>query len=160
MAKLRKATWTGSSRTGWNPTRFSRVNVKCAVANYWLCTQASVHNTYHTVHPEKYALKWHHNGRDGVSNHQPHDCLLNRLCRRRSKKTSKLRFTRLCAGEFNRWPVNSPHKWPATGKMFPFDDVTMLTAIVLLYIAVFYHHFLLPIYFIALAKRNITVIQL
>ena len=25
------------------------------------------------------ALQWRHNGRDGVSNHQPHDCLLNRL---------------------------------------------------------------------------------
>ena len=30
--------------------------------------------------------------RDGVSNHQPHDCLLNRLFGRRSKKTSKLRY--------------------------------------------------------------------
>ena len=26
---------------------------------------------------------WRHNGRDGVSNHQPHDCLLNCLFRRR-----------------------------------------------------------------------------
>ena len=42
------------------------------------------------------SLQWRHNGRDGVSNHQPHDCLLNRLFRRRSKKTSKLRVT----GEF------------------------------------------------------------
>ena len=25
----------------------------------------------------------------------------------------------------NRWPVNSPHKWPVTQKMFPFDDVIM-----------------------------------
>ena len=41
---------------------------------------------------------WRHNGRDSVSNHQPHDCLLNRLFRRRSKKTSKLRVTGLCAG--------------------------------------------------------------
>ena len=24
-----------------------------------------------------------------------------------------------------RWPVNSPHNWPATWKMFPFDDVIM-----------------------------------
>ena len=31
------------------------------------------------------ALHWRHNERDGVSNHQPHDCLLNRLFRRRSK---------------------------------------------------------------------------
>ena len=34
---------------------------------------------------------------DGVSNHQPHDCLLNRSFRRISKKTSKLRVTGLCA---------------------------------------------------------------
>ena len=32
-----------------------------------------------------------------VPNHQPHDCLLSRLFRRRSKKTSKLRVTGLCA---------------------------------------------------------------
>ena len=44
------------------------------------------------------SLRWRHNGRDGVSNHQLHDCLLNRLFRRRSKKTSKLRVTGLCAG--------------------------------------------------------------
>ena len=25
----------------------------------------------------------------------------------------------------HRWPVNSPHKWPATRKMFLFDDVIM-----------------------------------
>ena len=45
-----------------------------------------------------YSLQWRHNGRDSVSHHQPHDCLLNRLFRRRSKKTSKLRVTGLCAG--------------------------------------------------------------
>ena len=43
-------------------------------------------------------LQWRHNGRGSVSNHQPHDWLLNRLFRRRSKKTSKLRVTGLCAG--------------------------------------------------------------
>ena len=43
-------------------------------------------------------LRWRHNGRDSVSNHQPYDCLLNRLFRRRWKKTSKLRVTGLCAG--------------------------------------------------------------
>ena len=44
------------------------------------------------------ALRWRRNGRDGVSNHQPHDCLLNRLFGCRSKKTSRLRVTGLCAG--------------------------------------------------------------
>ena len=43
-------------------------------------------------------LRWRHNELDGVSDHQSHDCLLNRLFGRRSKKTSKLRVTGLCAG--------------------------------------------------------------
>ena len=43
-------------------------------------------------------IQWRHNGHGGVSNHQHHDCLLNRLFRRRSKKTSKLRVTDLCDG--------------------------------------------------------------
>ena len=60
-------------------------------------------------------LQWHIIGRDGVSNHQPYDCLLKRLFRRKSKKTSKLRFTGICA-KIDRWPVNSPHKWPGTRK--------------------------------------------
>ena len=46
----------------------------------------------------EYSLRWRHNERDSVSNHHPHDCLLSRLFRRRSKKTSKLRVTGLCAG--------------------------------------------------------------
>ena len=45
-----------------------------------------------------FTLQWRHNGHDSVSNHQPHDCLLSRLLRRRSKKTSKLRITGLCVG--------------------------------------------------------------
>ena len=45
------------------------------------------------------SLQGRHNGRDSVSNHQPHYCLLNRLFSRRSKKTSKLRVTGLCGGK-------------------------------------------------------------
>ena len=52
-------------------------------------------------------------------------CLLNRLFRRRSKKTSKLRVTGLRVGN-SPGPVNSPPKGPVTRKMFPFDDVNML----------------------------------
>ena len=49
-------------------------------------------------HDTERSLQWRHNGRHGVSNHQPHDCLLNRLFRRRSKKTWKFRVTGLCEG--------------------------------------------------------------
>ena len=47
----------------------------------------------------KQSLQWRHNHRDGVSNHQPHDCILNRLFRRRSNKKMKSSALRvLCEG--------------------------------------------------------------
>ena len=81
----------------------------------WVC---------HVVDHVQAPLHWPHNDHDGVSNHQHHGYLLNRLFRRRSKNTSKLRVTGLCVGNSPR-SVNSPHKGSVTRKMFPFDDVTM-----------------------------------
>ena len=78
-------------------------------------------------------LQWRHNGRESVSNHQPHDCLLNRLFRRGTKKTSKLASLAFVWG-IHRWPVNSPHKWPITRKMFPFDDVIMRFVAIIIWI--------------------------
>ena len=69
------------------------------------------------------SLQWHHNERNGVPDHKPHDCLLSRLFRRRSKKTTELSIIGLCAG-------NSPVKGLVTRKMFPFDDVGMCHLIV------------------------------
>ena len=82
------------------------------------------HETLYAIIMFPSPLHWRQNGHDSVSNHQPHDCLLKRLFRPRSKKTSKLRVTGLCAGNS---PVTDefPHKWPVTRKMLPFDDVTM-----------------------------------
>ena len=69
-----------------------------------------------------YTLWWRHNDHDSVSNHQPHECLFNRLFRRRSKKTSKLRVTGLCVGNSQRasyakkvsiwWRHNEILAWP------------------------------------------------
>ena len=67
-------------------------------------------------------LQCPHNERDRVSDHQRLHCLLNRLFRCRSKKTSKLRFIGLCegislvTGEF--LAQRATHT-----EMFPFDDV-------------------------------------
>ena len=44
------------------------------------------------------SLQWRHNERDGDSNHRRLHCLPNRLFRRTSKTTSKLRVTGLCEG--------------------------------------------------------------
>ena len=70
------------------------------------------------------SLQWCYNECDGVSNHRRLDCLLNRLLRRRSKKTLKLRVTDPCeanslvTGEF-------PSQRASNAEMVPFDDVIM-----------------------------------
>ena len=72
-------------------------------------TRPLAHNGWNTLRPTQIGasflttflnstLRWRHNDHAGVSNHQPHGCLLNRLFRRKSKKTSKLRVSGLCAG--------------------------------------------------------------
>ena len=65
------------------------------------------------------SLQWRHNKYYVVSNHRRIDALLNRLFRRRSKKTSKLLVTGLCAGDS---PVTGefPSQRPVTRKIF--DD--------------------------------------
>ena len=40
---------------------------------------------------------------------------------RKHKSSASLDFVR----GIHRGPVNSPHKWPVTRKMFPFDDVIL-----------------------------------
>ena len=40
---------------------------------------------------------------------------------RKHQSSALLAFVR----GIHRWPVNSPHKWPVTRKMFPFDDIIM-----------------------------------
>ena len=70
-------------------------------------------------------LQWRHNEHDGVSDHQPHDCLLNRLFMCRSRETWKFRATGLCAGNS---PVTGKSHAQRAGneEMFPFDDVIMI----------------------------------
>ena len=42
---------------------------------------------------------------------------------RKHQSSASLTFVR----GIHRWPVNSPHTWPATRKMFQFEDVIMFT---------------------------------
>ena len=42
---------------------------------------------------------------------------------RKHQSSASLAFVR----EIHRGPVNSPHKWPVTRKMFSFDDVIMIS---------------------------------
>ena len=88
------------------------------------------------------ALRWRHHDREGISNHQLHDCLLNRLFRRRSNKTSKLRVTGLCEG-------NSP----VTGE-FPAQRTSNAENISIWW----RHHGILPFGFSLHVTRNKAVL--
>ena len=59
-------------------------------------------NACHGTIMVKGPLQWSHNGHDSVSNPHPRNYLLNLLFRRRSKKTSTLRVTGICAGNSPR----------------------------------------------------------
>ena len=76
----------------------------------------AVRYRYYVTNFSPKSWQWRHNERDGVSNHQPHDCLPNRLLGRRSKKTSKL-LAAFVRG-IHQWPVNSPYKGQTRGKGF------------------------------------------
>ena len=133
---------------GLHPLKRKKIEWKCWKSDslinfgYGWKSQASSENLAYVN-----SLRWRHNWRDSASNHQPYDCLLNRLFRRRKyQSAASLAFVR----RIHRGPVNSPHKWPVTRKMFPFDDVIMtylalgstwlivMTALICLIEAVFY----------------------
>ena len=71
-----------------------------------------------------HTLQWRHNERNGISNHQPHDCLLNPLFKVQIKENIKApRHWPLC-GEFTGdWWI--PSTKGQNAKNFPFDDVIM-----------------------------------
>ena len=83
-------------------------------------------------------LQWRHNGCDGVWNHLLHHCLLNRLFRRRSKKTLKLRITGLCT-----WVS------PVTGE-FPVQKASDAENI-----SIWWRHLALPCYQLSAAHLTI-----
>ena len=68
--------------------------------NRWVGADLRRHDAHASVMSSAIlnALQWRQNGHAGVSNHRCLNCLLSSLFRRRSKKTSKLRFTGLCEG--------------------------------------------------------------
>ena len=105
-------------RTFGNPptTRtYPKIYTRCAqcqLTSFGECGQ---------IHPTITVTSWWARWR---LNYRRLDCLLNRLFRRMSKKTSKLCVTGPCEGIRQR-PVDSHHKGPVTWVMFPFDYVIM-----------------------------------
>ena len=69
-------------------------------------------------------LQWRHNGRDSVSKTSltiVYSAVYSDADQRKHQSSASLAFVQ----GIHRGPVNSPHKWPVTRKMFLFDDVIM-----------------------------------
>ena len=61
-------------------------------------------------------------------NHSDHYCLTivySTVCSGADQRKHQSYVSLAFVWGIHRWPVNSPHKWPVTRKMFPFDDVIM-----------------------------------
>ena len=63
------------------------------------------------------SLQWRHNGRDSVSNYQPHhfySTVYSGADQRKHRNSAYLAFV----WGIHRWPMNSPYTWPVTRKWF------------------------------------------
>ena len=77
---------------------------------------------------------------------------------RKHQSSPSLIFVR----EIHRGPVNSPHKWPVTRKIFPFDDVIMIAwaavgALWLAYSQVSVTHLMIRTHFLSLARSKLRL---
>ena len=97
----------------------------CEWINHFIPHFIYIYISTHILRPQ--SLQWRHNKHDGVSNRQPHDSLLNHLFRPRSKKTSKLRVTGLCAGN-SPVTVKFPTQRANNAENVPYYDVIMIHA--------------------------------
>ena len=94
-------------------------------AKYWLyCKQHYKLKVHFGKIAPVISLQWRHNGRDGVSNHQPHDCLTNRYSgadQRKHQSSTSLAFLWESTGD-RRIPCT---KGQESGKCFHFNYVIM-----------------------------------
>ena len=87
-------------------------------------TQLTPHYSQQSWSQILITLHWRHNGRDAAqitSLTFVYSTVYSGADERKHQSSASLAFVR----GIERWPVNSPQKWPVTRKMFPFDDVIM-----------------------------------
>ena len=113
--------YSGSSRTDTNGRNGPIISFRAIQYTFCEKKPCTLQQTHRVALKNPWAtLRWRHNERDGVSNHQPHDCLRSRLFRRRSKETPKLRVPGLCAGnspatdEFPAQRTSNASSWHIT----------------------------------------------
>ena len=98
----------------------------CRPTQFFCDVSEHKHNTIHNKQKHLISvgvirLEWHHNERDGVSNHRRIESFIHAQI----KENIKLRVTGLCEENSPGTGV-SPQKGPVTRKIFPYDDTTMV----------------------------------
>ena len=81
--------------------------------------------TYFSYALSAYTLEWRHNGAIAfqiTSLTIVYSTVYSGADQRKHQSSASLAFVR----GIHWGPVNSPHKWPVTRKLFPFDDVIMI----------------------------------
>ena len=97
---IQNTEWTNQmQKHSFHVALFLNLSLSLPIQCFWYNASWKMHATLPRCN-SVYALLWRDNGRDGVSNHW--------------------------VREIHRRTANSPHKWPVTRKMFPFDDVIMI----------------------------------
>ena len=110
--------WANADLLSIGPLRTNFGEIAIKAREFWFGTM-HLKNRRQNV-----ALQRRHNGRHGVSNHQPHHCYLtvySNADQRKHQSSASLAFVR----GIHRWPVNSHTKGQWRGKYFPFNDVIM-----------------------------------
>ena len=111
----------------------------CALGIYSNLAQVYIYLENHKSTRASMIMVWHPSGHSYVCLHYD-DVIMTMLAsqitslavvysivysgvnQRKHQSSASLAFVR----EIHRGPVNFPHKWPVTRKMFPFDDVIMI----------------------------------
>ena len=78
-----------------------------------------------TAYSHVMTLHWRHNGATAskiTSLTIVYSTVYSGIDQRKHQSSASLAFVR----GIHRFPVNSPHKWPVTRKILPFDDVIMM----------------------------------
>ena len=97
-----------------------------------------------TLNHQRYALRWRHNGSIAsqiTSLTIVYSVVYSGAHQRKHQSSASLAFVR----GIHRSPVNSPHKWPVTRKMFPFDDVIMARLVLHYRVALTLFFVILPV---------------
>ena len=109
-----------SSVNGWAPNRRQFITWTM-ISNFIDTRQQWVNPTL----PVRNPLRWRHNDHDSAPQITSLTIVYSNIYSGADQSKHQSSASLVFVRRIHRGPVNSPHKWPVTRNMFPFDDVIM-----------------------------------